>query len=316
MSITTAQYQMLRRDLTQVFNVAASKVVTVFDQFCTEIPSDGEFENLSWLGAMPNVREWVGPRQFNDLAGFDFIVRNKTWESSLLFNIDKLNDGKQSGMSIQTQDQAARAVQHMQKLWFETLMANPVCYDGQNFFDTDHSAGSSGNQSNAIDVTVVDRTNPTPLEMRKALHAGLESLLSFKDDKGEPFLELAGEPLGNLSVVCPYHIMYGPMNEAVTGALINSGGAAVQNILLDRPKVIPSVRVGSTFTGGDDHHFTLMYNGSVIRPFAFLKREPLKFQMKGMDDIEDNNLKAMTKARYGCGPFAWWFAVKVNLVNA
>ena len=313
MPITTAQYQELRRDLTRVFARTSKTVKTVYDRFCTPMPSDGESENYAWLGAMPNVRKWVGPRVFKELRGFDFSLRNETWESSLLFNLDKYNDGKAAGFGMQTRDLASKAVKHPNKLWFETVNENRPCFDGQDFFDTDHAAGDSGNQANVIDFEVVDPTNPTPAEMRDAFHAGLIQLLGFRDDTGEPFVELDGQPLGDLSVLCPL-VLYPQTNAAFASTLIVTDGAAGSNIVLEKPTVVPSVRVGSGYTGGDDTHIDLMYTGDEIKPYIFQQREALRFDLKGAEDIEFNELKAMTKSRYACGPFAWWFACRINLV--
>ena len=314
MSITTAQLEMLRRDLTQVFTVRSKGVSRIWEKLCTVVPSDGESENYGWLGAHANVREWVGPRKFEELRAFDFSIRNKVWESSELFPVDKLSDGQVSGLKIMTGDLATKANKHPNKLLLETINANPVCFDGQDFFDTDHSAGDSGAQANEIDFAVADPAHPTAVEIRNAFHAGLIQMLGFRDDRNEPFFELDGSPLGDLTVLCPL-ILYPKTNEAFAAQLIVDGSAAGSNVVIEKPTVIPSIRVGSGYTGGDNTHLDLYYTGDEIKPYAFQAREALKFQVKGQDDIEHNELKLMTKARYNVGVLAWWYAVRVNLVQ-
>ena len=74
-----------------------------------------------------------------------------------------------------------------------------VCYDGQFYFDTDHSEGSSGTQSNdiTVDISALPAaqhgtvTAPSKEEMQQAILAGISGMLAFKDNQGEPINENA-----------------------------------------------------------------------------------------------------------------------------
>ena len=85
-----------------------------------------------------------------------------------------------------------------------------VCYDGQYFFDTDHSEGDSGTQSNDISVDVTTTTAPTLSEMQSAILTATQQILGFKDDQGEPMNENAQE----FTVMVPV-----PFLAATAGAL-------------------------------------------------------------------------------------------------
>ena len=82
MSLQTAVYEAVSRDITQVFRSAAQKADPFYPELCTVVPSDGADEKYAWLGAMPGIREWIGPRKFKQLRASDFVLKNKKWESS------------------------------------------------------------------------------------------------------------------------------------------------------------------------------------------------------------------------------------------
>jgi len=79
--------------------------------------------------------------------------------------------------------------------------SSAVCYDGQYFFDTDHSEGDSGVQANSISVDISGLptqvhgtvTAPSAEEMELSILQGVNAILGFKDDQGEPMNETAQE---------------------------------------------------------------------------------------------------------------------------
>jgi phage major head subunit gpT-like protein len=76
--------------------------------------------------------------------------------------------------------------------------ATTVCYDGQYFFDTDHTEGeNTTNQSNSITVTIAglpaathgSTTAPSVEEMQQSIIKGIVQIIGFKDDRNEPMNE-------------------------------------------------------------------------------------------------------------------------------
>ena len=47
-------------------------------------PSTGAYEKYGWLGSMPSVQQWIGERNSKELANYDYTIRNKDWEASVL----------------------------------------------------------------------------------------------------------------------------------------------------------------------------------------------------------------------------------------
>ncbi|MDH5541967.1 MAG: Mu-like prophage major head subunit gpT family protein [Nitrospinota bacterium] len=155
--------------------------------------SDQASENYKWLGMAPAMREWVGGRQAKGFRENGITIENKEYEATLEVLVSELRRDKTGQVLTRIRDLADRTNAHWAKL-LSALVINgesSLCYDGQYFFDTDHSEGDSGTQSNDITSDVATTTAPTAAEMEKAILAGVAQILGFKDDQGEPMNEEA-----------------------------------------------------------------------------------------------------------------------------
>lgn len=163
--------------------------------------SDQESETYKWLGQVPAMREWVGGRQAKGFHENGITIENKLYESTLEVPLDWMRRDKTGQIMVRVDELVGRTVTHWQSL-LSTLIAGGeagVCYDGQYFFDTDHAEGKSGTQSNdiAVDISTVPATvhgtptAPSPEEVRAMVMAGVEKILGFKDNEGEPMNEMA-----------------------------------------------------------------------------------------------------------------------------
>lgn len=159
----------------------------------TPFPSDQAQEEYKWLGQAPAMREWVGGRQAKGLRENGYIVKNKKYESTLEVLVDEIRRDKTAQVMIRVAEQAERANAHWAKLMSAAVLAgeSTVCYDGQYFFDTDHSEGESGTLSNDLSYDATTATAPTSVEMEAAILKSVEAMFGFKDDQGEPINETA-----------------------------------------------------------------------------------------------------------------------------
>ena len=159
--------------------------------------SDQESETYNWLGMVPAMREWIGGRQAKGFRENGVTIRNKKFEATLEILVDWIRRDKTGQIDIRIDELVVRCVEHWTKL-LSTFIANGtgatsgLCYDGQYFFDTDHSEGDSGTQLNllaagqvgALDVAAA--TTPTASEAVKAILGVVAYMLTYKDDQGEP----------------------------------------------------------------------------------------------------------------------------------
>ena len=79
MSLDTASYQAVQRDLTFVFRNTLMSATPFYPQLCTVIQSTGKDEKYAWLGNPPGMREWLGNRDFKQLRSANYTLENKEW---------------------------------------------------------------------------------------------------------------------------------------------------------------------------------------------------------------------------------------------
>jgi hypothetical protein len=157
--------------------------------------SDQESETYKWLGQSPTMREWIGGRNAKGFRENGITIVNKKFEATLEVLMDEIRRDKTGQVMLRVREMAERTNSHWAKL-LSTLIIGAetgLCYDGQYFFDTDHSEGDSGSQSNDLTSDVTTTTAPTAGEMETAILKSVEAMLGFKDDTGEPMNENARE---------------------------------------------------------------------------------------------------------------------------
>jgi phage major head subunit gpT-like protein len=163
--------------------------------------SDQESETYRWLGQSPAMREWAGGRQAKGFSENSITATNKHYESTVEFTLRELRRDKTGQVLVRIDEQAGRANSHWASLLSQLIIDGEAtaCYDGQYFFDTDHSEGDSGTQDNdiTVDISALPAavhgavTAPSIEEMQQAILKAITQIQSFKDDRGEPMNELA-----------------------------------------------------------------------------------------------------------------------------
>ncbi len=165
--------------------------------------SDQASETYPFLGQSPSMREWLGGRQAEALSGNSLTIVNKHYEATLAIAIKDMRRDKTSQIQARIQEFVDQDMRHWGSLLTDFILAAPstTCYDGQYFFDTDHSEGDSGSQSNDItcDISTYPAaqhgtiTAPSVEEMQQSIMKGIEAILSFKDNQGQPMNDNARE---------------------------------------------------------------------------------------------------------------------------
>lgn len=123
----------------------------------TNVPSTTSTEEYGWLGAFPNMREWLGDRVINGMATHGYSIRNKSFEMTVGVPRPAIEDDQYGIYSPMMTEMGRAASAHPDQLVFNLLKAGntTLCYDGQNFFDTDHPVigadGAVASQSNYDD---------------------------------------------------------------------------------------------------------------------------------------------------------------------
>lgn len=148
--------------------------------------SDQSSEQYAMLGFSPAPREWVGGRQAKGLAQNNFIITNKHYEGVLEVAVKDVRRDKTGQIMARVDEFADQSDIHWATLLTTLIEAgeSSTCYDGQYFFDTDHSEGASGTQSNDLTYAAATGTTPTKEEMQLAILQSISAIVGFKTDQG------------------------------------------------------------------------------------------------------------------------------------
>ena len=257
--------------------------------------SDQGSETYKWLGMAPAMRQWVGGRNAKGFRENGITIENLSFEATLEVIVKELRRDKTGQILVRIREMADRTNAHWAKLLSDLIISaeSTVCYDGQYFFDTDHSEGDSGTQDNdlSIDISTLPAnqhgtiTAPSPEEMELAILQTVQAILGFKDDQGEPMNEGAN----NFIVMCPVPFMSAAL-AAIKNPILTSG--RTNTIATADFKITPVVNPRLTWT---TKFATFRADGNV-KPF--IRQEEKEVELKAIAEGSELEFKE-NKHEYG-----------------
>jgi phage major head subunit gpT-like protein len=258
------------------FDMALERAETITDRIATTVQSDGSEEKYNWAGPAPKMREWLGDRRMDELRAYSQTIVNKDWSNGLRIHANDIRDDKLSLVRPRIDALAAEAAYHQEELLMNLLIGGftQTCYDGQYFFDTDHSDGGSASQVNkgtsALDATSFD--------------AALAAMLAITDERGEP-IRLA-----------PKTLIVGPKLRAAAKAIVGVERLArgADNYNYQAVDLVISQRLVGTY---DDYWFVIAEGVGGMKPLILQQREAVKFVAQ--DDLESEGYFNRKEFRYG-----------------
>ncbi|HHR6503108.1 TPA: Mu-like prophage major head subunit gpT family protein [Providencia alcalifaciens] len=111
-----------------------------FERIATTVPSTTKSNTYGWLGKFPGMREWIGERVISDMASHGYQLVNRPFESTVGVDRDDIDDDNIGIYSPLFTEMGRAAGVQPDELCFGALTNGftTLCYDKQNFFDTDH----------------------------------------------------------------------------------------------------------------------------------------------------------------------------------
>lgn len=253
--------RLLKSGLQTTFMKAYEVVPTYYQDFVTQVPSTKSSEEYGWLGDTAELREWNGERLPKALKEYGFTIKNKKYESSIRVDQDAIDDDQYGQIVMRVTQMGGGAKRSYDKQFASVIEAgaSTVCYDGQNFFDTDHSEGSSGTQSNLFTSKALDATNSKLI---------IQTMEAYKTDTGH---------LAGIQVT---HLMVPTCLEWTAKELFDPTAVAVSTdpakaVLRGRVKVVVNPYLSSA-SGANAPYYFMDLSGA-IKPFIFQIRKPLAF---------------------------------------
>lgn len=136
--LLTALQTGFRKEYQAAFEAAVPEAQ--YTKLATIVPSTTRSNTYGWLGDFPDFREWIGDRVIKDMAAHGYAIVNKDFESTVGVKRIDIEDDQVGIYAPMMAHMGRTAALFPDRLVFDLLKAgaSTTCYDGQNFFDTDH----------------------------------------------------------------------------------------------------------------------------------------------------------------------------------
>ena len=130
---------------TAVFNAAFQETQTWYEQVAMTVPANTRIMDYKFLLDFPMVREWIGDRQISSLEPKAYQVESKDWEATIEVDRNDIEDDQLGLYNPIISALAQEARKHPERLIADLLNGGftTACYDGRNFFATDHPVGAA-----------------------------------------------------------------------------------------------------------------------------------------------------------------------------
>lgn len=258
-------------------------------------PSQSAEENYQWLGAAPKIKEWVDQKTIDRLRGFDYLIKNKDWEATIGIKRNDFEDDKLGLHSPRIKEMGVEARVHPDELLSLARTSNGLCYDGQNFYDTDHVEGDSGAQANTFAGAGVTAAN-----IRADYFAALAKFRTFKDDRGRPRIRRMGPLSLKATIPAALEAVFDELNNPAQGSTV--------------PKTRIDYTVDPYLTDANDYYYD--YVGSAVRAFILqMRKEPVPVEMTDPQAelvFMSGELTFGVEARYNLGYGLWPYSIRIT----
>ncbi|MDB5432421.1 MAG: hypothetical protein JWP35_3537 [Caulobacter sp.] len=145
MIITATSLEALRTGFRTEFQAGVAAAAPQFQGLVTPVSSSTKVETYGFLGDFPIFRRWLGDKRIRSMKEKAYQLVNENFEATIGIHKDKIDDDNLGLYAPMVKGWGQSAGSLADQLAFEALAAGNVrvCYDGQNFFDTDHPVGGA-----------------------------------------------------------------------------------------------------------------------------------------------------------------------------
>lgn len=254
------------------FNKSFDTTQASYQKVATVVPSTTGEQDYKWLGQMPKMKEWVGEREIQSLAAYDYSIKNKKFEMTIGVPRDDIEDDQYGVYTPLFSNMGEAAALHPDELVYTALMEGftEKCYDGLPFFSDEHKM-----ENKTYSNKGKERLSTESYEKGRA------AIMSIRGDKGKS-LKLVPD----LLVVSPALekqarlILEADQINGTTNVLKGTAKLLVEPMLAEHP----------------DYWF-LLCTSRFLKPIIYQLRKKIKFVSRTKDD--DENVFMLDEFVYG-----------------
>ena len=271
------------------FNKAFEETPVNYDKVAMLVISDTRETTYAWMGQIPNMREWIGSREVQNLMAYSYTIKNKTFEMTIQIPVNDIEDDQYGIYAPLVSEVGLSAKKHPDSLVFELLGKGfaEKCYDGVSFFSDKHPTGKG--------KTVQSNMGNKKLSAESYAEARAQMMM------------IKGESNRSLNIV-PDLLVVAPQNESVARELLFADYIAGQSNINKNTCDLLVVPELSDYAD----QWYLCCTKRYIKPLVFQQREKAKLICKNMENDDnvffDDEIIYGVKARYNVGFGLWQLA--------
>lgn len=141
--VTNSLLEALRTGFKTDFQRGLDKIKPTYLQFSTKVNSTTKIETYGWLGDFPRFRKWAGVKVIKRMGEKAYKLINDAFEVTRGIKKHDVQDDNLGIWPAMIEGWGEEAMALPDRLAYIALANGHIneCYDGQNFFDTDHPIG-------------------------------------------------------------------------------------------------------------------------------------------------------------------------------
>jgi phage major head subunit gpT-like protein len=274
-----------------------------YPQFCSVVDSDKKTEKYNAISTLPQMQKMTDERVIAAFSDYTYELSNEVYATGIrlprtLFEFDQTGQLRTLISSL-----GSRVANFPDKLVYLTMAANGTGYDGVAHFASTHNLGDGVSQSNldpaagltnAVIAAIVDKAkrDDAIAAIQMQFIAAKNALLSFNDDRGEPWHESADPE--SLIVFCHPKVEW-LFRTALEASIISD----TSNVLVKQVGQIISVNYPQPFwsdAGGTSTFYGTWYLMKIdtpIKPFIFQRFGPKTDFADTIPEADQEVLKAL-----------------------
>ena len=155
MIINNSSLNLLRVTFKDDFKTGLSMSPSMKDRVASIVSSSNAQNTYGWLGKIPSMRQWIGPRVIQNISESTYTLLNLPFELTVGVDRYDIEDDNLGVYSTLFQEMGSSVTGNEELMTFNALKNGftTKCYDGQNFFDTVHPVlDAAGNVTNVANT--------------------------------------------------------------------------------------------------------------------------------------------------------------------
>lgn len=284
MIVNQANLHGLTVSYSTAFNKSFDTVAPNYQKVATVVPSSTGEQDYKWLGQIPEMREWIGEREVQSLAAYDYSLKNKKFEMTYGVPREDIEDDKYGVYAALFSNMGESAALHPDKLVFEAMMNGftALCYDGKPFFAENHQ----------VEKTTYSNKGNERLS-RESYKKARAAIMSIRGDKGK-----------SLKLV-PDLLVVSPALEETARLILEADQVnGTTNVLKGTAKLLVEPMLAE-----HERYWFLLCTGRFLKPFIYQLREKIRFTSLTKDT--DENVFMRDEFLYGAtgrsnAGYAFW----------